>query len=77
MVFEGPTLNRYNSVTGEYIDLFINDEHGGLDCPEGLLLLPDRLLVASFLNDRILSFSLSGQFLVLAPPTHIHAPTNP
>lgn len=59
---------RYNSVTGEYLDLFINDEHHHLDCPEGLLLLPDRLLVASFLNDRILSYDLGGRFLVSTPP---------
>lgn len=32
------------------------------------MLLPDRLLVASFLNDRILSYDLGGRFLVSTPP---------
>jgi len=54
---------RYNSVTGKFIDIFINDEEGHMDCPEGLLLLPDRLLVASFLNDKVLSYHpQSGAF---------------
>jgi len=66
---------RYNSVTGEYLDLFINDEHHHLDCPEGLLLLPDRLLVASFLNDRILSYDLGGRFLeILGQGWHLDGP---
>ncbi|EKX53808.1 hypothetical protein GUITHDRAFT_132857 [Guillardia theta CCMP2712] len=53
---------RYDTVTGSLIDIFINDEEGKLDCPEGLLLLEDRLLVASFLNDRVVSYRLDGSF---------------
>ena len=47
---------RYDSVTGKLLDIFINDDEGHMDCPEGMLLLPDRLLVASFLNDKVLSY---------------------
>ena len=60
---------RYDSVTGKLIDVFINDDEGRMDGPEGLLLVsrsatsPARLLVASFLNDCILSFDPeSGSF---------------
>eukprot|EP00960_Hanusia_phi_P006424 184143-Hanusia_phi.AAC.1 len=53
---------RYDTVTGKLVDIFINDEEGKLDCPEGLLLLDDRLLVASFLNDRVISYGLDGTF---------------
>ena len=45
---------RYDTITGKFIDIFINDDEGHMDCPEGLLLLEDRLLVASFLNDKVL-----------------------
>jgi hypothetical protein len=51
---------RFNSVTGDAVDVFVNDEEGKLDCPEGLLHLGDRLLVASFCNDRILSYNADG-----------------
>lgn len=54
---------RYDSVTGKFVDILINDEEGYMDCPEGMLLLPNRLLVASFLNDRVLSYDPeSGAF---------------
>ena len=31
---------RYDSVTGKLIDVFINDDEGRMDGPEGLLLVP-------------------------------------
>mmetsp|Transcript_72188 Transcript_72188/g.150818 ORF Transcript_72188/g.150818 Transcript_72188/m.150818 type:complete len:246 (-) Transcript_72188:17-754(-) len=66
---------RYDSVTGEFVDIFINDDHNRIDCPEGLLLLPDKMLVASFLNDRILSYSLDGSFIeVLGQGWHLDGP---
>jgi len=66
---------RFDGVTGAAVDVVINDDEGRLDCPEGLLMLPGRLLVASFLNDRVVSYSPDGAFQeIFAAGWHLRGP---
>src|ERR1043166_4867796 len=56
---------RFNEHTGQFIDIFVNTNNGGLSWPHGLAFGPDgHLYVASASNDCVLRFDgTNGTFL--------------
>ena len=59
------SIYRFDSVTGNFIDIFIPTGSGGFYCPNGLNFGPDGLLyVSSQSNDSILRYNgTTGAFI--------------
>ncbi|KXJ07488.1 Serine/threonine-protein kinase PknD [Exaiptasia diaphana] len=61
--FTTDRIHKYHLESGNFAGAF-GSEDDSLDCPEGMAIGPNRtLFVASFLNDKILKYSLDGNFL--------------
>lgn len=62
------SINRYNGVTGAFIDYFVKPGTGGLDFPQHLLFGPDgNLYVSGTFTNGVLRFDgNSGQYLGVA-----------
>ena len=55
---------RYNSITGEFVDVLVTEKEGGLSSPQGILANESSLYVSSNDNHRILEYDKkTGKFL--------------
>ena len=53
---------KFDGLTGEFEDVFVEDNDGSLRNPQGLVFTHDGLIVNSY-NDRLLKYDLQGKFV--------------
>ena len=73
---ENDRILRFNGITGEFIDVFIDSGSGGLDSPFGLAFGPDgNLFVVSEFNSKVLHFDgVTGEFIDVFVDSSIDTP---